>query len=127
MVVARTLVVGGCCALLYNALMIVGDWLGMHYTISLSISFVVVLLLGYRLHSGWTYKGAERSTASFGRYVLVAIVNFPLSLAGMFVLVDLLGLSVPVASPILTVFMFGANFAGNRWALRAGRVQQWRT
>jgi hypothetical protein len=37
----------------------------------------------------------------------------------MFVLVDLIGFSVPVASPLLTVLLFGMNFLGNRWALRA--------
>ena len=121
MLAARAMVVGLGCALLHNAIMIAGDFAGLHYAVSLVISFVVLVVLGYLLHSTWTYKGAERSRTSFGRYVLVALGNYPLSLAGMFVFVDLVGLSVPLASPIVTVLMFLANLAGNRWALRAGR------
>jgi hypothetical protein len=42
-----------------------------------------------------------------------------MALTGMFLLVDLAGLSVPIASPLLTVVLFAMNFVGNRWALRA--------
>lgn len=121
MVAGRVLMVGLLCALLHNAIMISGDWIGLHYAVSLVFSFAIVVVFGYWLHSGWTFKGVVRSGSSFRRYVLVASANYPLSLAGMFVFVDLLTLSVPVASPIVTVLLFGANFAGNRWALRASR------
>jgi putative flippase GtrA len=121
MVIGRFFTVGLACALLHNAIMIGGDWAGLHYVASSFVSFALVVLLGYWLHSGWTFKAAVRSETSFGRYVLVASANYPLSLAGMFVLVDLLGFSVPLASPILTVILFAVNFAGNRWALSAAR------
>jgi putative flippase GtrA len=119
MVAGRALTVGLACALLHNAIMIVGDLLGMHYAVSLSVSFAIVVVVGYWLHSAWTFAGAARNRSSFGRYALVAAANYPLSLAGMFALVDLLGLSVPLASPLLTVLLFAVNFAGNRWALRS--------
>jgi putative flippase GtrA len=121
MVAGRALIVGGALAVLHNAIMIAGDWFGLHYAVSLALSFVILVLLGYRLHSTWTFKGAERSGSSFGRYLLVASANYPFSLAGMFVFVDLAGLSVPLAAPIVTVLMFVANLLGNRWALRASR------
>lgn len=121
MVAARALLVGLTCAVLHNAIMIAGDWAGLHYAASLAVSFVVLVVLGYCLHSAWTFEGAVRSGSSFGRYVLVALGNYPLSLAGMFVFVDLVSLPVAIASPIVTVLMFAANLLGNRWALRAGR------
>lgn len=120
-VAARALVVGLACALAHNVIMIVGDWIGLHYAVSLVFSFLIVVVLGYRLHSGWTFSGAARTRASFGRYALVASANYPASLCGMFVFVDLLKFSVPLASPIVTVLLFALNFAGNRWALRAGQ------
>lgn len=120
-IAGRVLAVGLSCALLHNAIMIAGDWIGLHYALSLVFSFVIVVVIGYWLHSRWTFKAAVRGGTSFMRYVLVASANYPLSLAGMFVLVDLLGFSVPVASPILTVILFAANFAGNRWALSLAR------
>ena len=119
MVLGRFLMVGLACALLHNAIMIGGDWLGLHYAASLFISFAIVVVVGYRLHSGWTFRAAERSGPSFARYTLVASANLPGALAGMFVLVDVLGLPVPIASPLLTVILFALNYVGNRWALRA--------
>ena len=57
------------------------------------------------------------------RYALTMALNLPLSLAGMFVLVDLAGLGVPLAAPAVTVMLAAFNFVGGRWALRAGRAQ----
>ena len=122
MIAARALTVGLVCALLHNAIVIAGDFAGLHYALSLTISFAIVVLVGYWLHSGWTFKGTKRGGSSFARYVLVASANYPASLVGMFLLVDLMGLPVPLASPLLTVVLFAANFLGNRWALRAGRT-----
>ena len=121
MTAGRALVVGLICAIAHNVIMIVGDWFGLHYAVSLVFSFLIVVVLGYRLHSGWTFRGAARTRESFGRYALIASANYPTSLAGMFVFVDLLHFSVPVASPIVTVLLFALNFAGNRWALRAAQ------
>ena len=115
--------VGLACALVHNAIMIIGDWLGLHYAVSLIFSFLIVVVIGYRLHSGWTFSEAERSRSSYGRYAVVASANYPMSLAGMFVFVDLVGLSVPIASPVVTVLLFGTNFLGNRWALRASATR----
>ena len=120
MIAARALAVGLACALVHNAIMIAGDWVGLHYAVSLVFSFLIVVVLGYRLHSGWTFTAAVRGRSSFGRYAVVASANYPMSLLGMFVLVDLIGFSVPGASPLLTVLLFGMNFLVNRWALRAG-------
>ena len=118
MIAGRALVVGLVCAITHNVIMIALDRVGLHYALSLVVSFVVVVVLGYRLHSGWTFRGTARTPATFGRYALVAGANYPASLAGMFVFVDLVGLSVPIASPIVTVLLFALNFVGNRWALR---------
>jgi putative flippase GtrA len=120
-VLGRFLTVGLTCALLHNAIMIAGDWFGLHYVASSFISFAIVVVVGYLLHSGWTFRAAMRSGPSFARYVLVAGANFPIALAGMFLFVDLLGFSVPIASPLVTILLFAMNFVGNRWALKAKR------
>jgi putative flippase GtrA len=123
MVVGRFFSVGLLCALLHNAIMIGGDWLGLHYVASSFASFAIVVLLGYRLHSSWTFPGAQRDGISFARYTLTMALNLPLSLAGMFGLVDVAGLGVPLAAPAVTVMLAAFNFVGGRWALRAGRAQ----
>jgi len=118
MVVGRFFTVGLVCALLHNAIMIGGDWAGLHYVVSSLISFAIVVLVGYWLHSGWTFPGAERGRVTLARYALTMAANLPLSLAGMFLFVDLLGLTVPVAAPTVTVLLAAFNFVAGRWALR---------
>ena len=119
--VGRFYSVGLLCALLHNAIMIGGDWLGLHYALSNVISFAAVVVLGYRLHSGWTFPGAERSQASFLRYALGMAANLPLSLAGMFALVDLAGAPVSLAAPLVTVLLAAFNYFAGRWALLRAR------
>ena len=123
MVVGRFFSVGLLCALLHNAIMIGGDRLGLHYVASSFVSFAIVVLVGYGLHSSWTFPGAQPGAMSFVRYTLTMALNLPLSLAGMFVLVDLAGLGVPIAAPAVTVMLAAFNFVGGRWALRARRAQ----
>src|SRR6185503_14607244 len=95
MAVGRYLGVGLACAILHNVVMIAGDLAGWHYVASSFVSLVVVTVFGYLLHSRWTFPGAER-----------------------YVLVDLFGLPVPIAAPVVTVVLFAFNFTANRWALR---------
>jgi putative flippase GtrA len=101
--------------------MIGGDWLGAHYVVSSIVSFIVVTSLGYWLHSLWTFPGVQRGGVPFARYVLTIAANLPLSIAGMFVFVDLARLSVALAAPVVTVLLAAYNFIAARWALRAGR------
>jgi putative flippase GtrA len=121
MVIGRFLGVGLACAVLHNVVMIAGDLAGLHYVASSLISLAVVTVFGYQLHSRWTFPGAERSRTSFARYALTVSANLPLSLAGLFVLVDVLGMPVPFAAPVVTVLLLAFNFTANRWALRFRR------
>jgi putative flippase GtrA len=122
-VLGRFYTVGLTCALLHNAIMIGGDWLGLHYVVSSILSFAIVTSFGYWLHSVWTFPGVRRGRAPFARYVLTMSANLPLSIAGMFVFVDLAGLPVAAATPVVTVLLAAFNFLGARWALRASRAR----
>lgn len=123
MVIGRFFTVGLVCALLHNAIMIAGDWAGLHYVASSLVSFAIVVAVGYWLHSGWTFPGVARGRTPFARYALTMAANLPLSIAGMFVLVDLAGLPVSLAAPAVTVLLAAFNFLGGRWALRARQAQ----
>jgi len=117
MVVGRFFTVGLACAATHNAIMIGGDWAGLHYVVSSLISFAVVVMLGFWLHSGWTFPGAQRSRMSFARYAGTMALNLPLSIALMFVFVDLAHLAVAIAAPLVTVLLAAFNFVAGRWAL----------
>jgi putative flippase GtrA len=119
MVAGRFLAVSVSCALLHNALMVAGDWLGWHYAVSSLASFPCVVALGYWLHSAWTFPGAGRSGVTFARYAVSMSLNLPAFIAGMFLAVDLAGLPVAIAAPLVTVLLWAMNFATTRWALHA--------
>ena len=119
MIAAKFFSVGLACALLHNAIMIAGAWLGVHYVVSSLVSFAVVVLFGYWLHTSWTWPASERGRVSLARYALTMSANLPLFIAGMFVFVDLAGIGVPIAAPIVTVLLMAFNFVGSRWARRA--------
>lgn len=121
MVIGRFLGVGLACAVLHNLVMIMGDIAGWHYAASSVVSLLVVTVLGYQLHSRWTFPDAARGRTSFLRYAITVSANYPLSLLGLFVLVDLMGASVPLASLVVTVVLLAFNFTANRWALRLRR------
>lgn len=108
--------VGATCALVHNAVMIGGHFAGWHYVVSTVASYVIVVVLGYLLHTRFTFRAAG-SWAGFVKYAVPMAGNFPASLALMFVLSDLIGLPVPVAAPVATVLLFIANYAVARWAI----------
>jgi putative flippase GtrA len=124
MVVGRFFTVGLVCVLTHNAIMIGGDWLGLHYVASSLVSFAVVVMLGFWLHSAWTFPGAQRSRVSFARYAVTMALNLPLSIAGMFGFVDLAGFPVALAAPLVTVLLAAFNFIAGRWALAAQSRRQ---
>lgn len=119
MLVGRFYSVGLACALLHNAIMITGDWLGAHYAVSSVASYVIVVLFGYWLHTAWTWPGTPRARTSLARYALTTSANLPLFVAGMYFFVDLAGMPVAIASPLVTVILMAFNFLAVRWALRA--------
>ena len=114
----RYLLVAITCAVLYNVIMIVGDFVGMHYVASTLVSFVVVVFVGYGLHATFTF-GREFSVSALWRYALGMAVNLPGSLILMFVFSGLAGIPVAVAAPATTIILFLWNFAVSHWAIVA--------
>jgi len=114
----RYLVVGATCAVLHNVIMIAGDVLGLHYVASTLVSFVIVVLCGYGLHSTFTF-GRELSLSSLRRYALGMAANLPGSIVLMFVFCSLAGIPVTIAAPATTVILFLWNFAMSHWAIVA--------
>ena len=107
--IPRYLVVGGALALLSNAILIAFDHFGIHYVISCVVAFVITLILAYGLHTHWTF-GAERSLSGLLRYGGAMALNLPLSVALLFVLVSISGLTMAVAAPAATVILTAFNY-----------------
>ena len=108
--------VGLLCALINNAIVIGMDRIGYHYAASVTLGFFVVMVVGYLLHSAYTF----RVTPSFGgwlRFVGANLSGFPLSMGSMFVLCDIIGISASVAMPIATVILFAWNYLLAHWLI----------
>jgi putative flippase GtrA len=108
--IPRYLVVGGICALLGNAILILFDRIGLSYLTSCLVSFVVTVLIAYRFHTGWTF-GAQRSLLGLFQYGAAMALNLPVALALLFLLVTVWGLPMTVAAPTLTVLQTALNYA----------------
>lgn len=112
----RFVLVGLVCAGLHNAILIVGDHWKLHYAVSCVISYAVVVVLGFALHVSFTFR-QDPSLSSFWRYALSMAANYPLTLALLFVMCDVLAWPVVIAAPAATVLMMAWNFSASRWAI----------
>ena len=114
--IPRYVVVGALCAGLYNLIMIAGDALGVHFVVSSVVAFVVNVLVGYALHCLYTF--AERMNArGLLRYAAAMLLNLPLSILGVWLLNRLATLPMWIASPAVTVVLFGWNYVATHWAV----------
>ena len=118
----RYLLVGLTCALLYNAVMVGCDLIGIHYVISTLIAYPIVVVCGFALHSYFTFE-QQPSVQSFLRYSVSMATNFPASIALMFLFCDVAGLTVPIAAPFTTIVLFVWNFMTSRWAIAGQAVR----
>lgn len=112
----RFAIVGLICAVTHNAIMLGADLWRIHYALSSAISFVVVVALGFALHVAYTFQWPA-TVAAFWRYCLGMAANYPITLALLFGMCDVLGWPVSVAAPVSTVCLFGWNYLASRWAI----------
>jgi hypothetical protein len=109
-------VVGGLCALLSNAAVIGLVRYGFTSMVASLLAFPAVLLIGYALHSVFTF-GAPATRVTFGRYALAIATNFPAWAALLYVFCDVLKVPVSVVAPAATALIFLWSYVAARWAL----------
>jgi len=112
----RYLAVGATCAVLNSVILIGLDRFGIHYAVSSLISFVVVVAVGYSLHSWFTFR-VRRGLSTFALYALALVANYPLQVVLLYFMVDVARLPIVVASPLSTLILAAWNFFATRWAL----------
>lgn len=119
----RYVVVGGLCAVLNNVAVITLVRYGFGSVSASVIAFGPVLLVGFALHSLFTF--ATRPTRlTFGRYTLAMLSNFPAWAALLYVFCDVLRVSVSLVAPGATVLIFLWNYSSSRWAFRSTRLPE---
>ena len=112
---SRFVVVGGLCAVLTNVAIILLVGHGFGSVTASAIAFGPILLLGYSLHSLFTFS-APPTRLAFGRYTLAMLSNFPVWALLLYVSCDLLKTPVAVAAPAATILICLWNYRWSRWA-----------
>jgi putative flippase GtrA len=101
--------VGLVCALLSNAIVIGLDRGHIHYAVSVIVAYFVGTLVGYLLHSAYTYR-VRASRTGWLRFVTANLSGLVVSMILMFILCDVVGLTASMAIPIATVLLFAWNY-----------------
>jgi putative flippase GtrA len=104
------------CALANLVILVAGERAGFHYVVSISVSFVVCVILGYTLHSRFTYA-ARVDRAGLVRYTGAMALNYPLSIVAVWFFNELLAWPMIVAAPASTLALTLYNFFSSRWAI----------
>lgn len=107
--------VGALCALLSNVAVIALVRAGFSGLTASVLAFGPVLIAGYVLHTLFTFT-TRPSRATFLRYTLAMLANFPLWAAVLYLFGDLLHVSVTLLAPATTVLIFLWNYVAARWA-----------
>ncbi len=113
--------VSGSCLLLHNATMIAADRAGAPLLAAVLLSFMLVALTGYALHSRWTFRQPLRLRALL-RYGLAMSANIPLAYVTTWVWHTPVGLPMVWAAPLASGCMVAVNFVLSRWAIAGRRV-----
>lgn len=112
----RYALVAGLSLLIHNVIIIAADALEIPLLCGVLLSFSVVVVGGYLLHSRLTFREPV-SWQRFNLYALAMMINIPASFATIWVWNIAMGLPMVWASPIATVCMVSFNFLLSRWAI----------
>lgn len=116
--------VAATCLGLHNGVMIATDWAMKSHGqgplaisgVGFALSFALVSLVGYALHSHLTFR-EPMSWQRYGRYALAMSTNTPLAFGVTWLLRGPLGLAMVYAAPLASCLMIGMNFLLSRWAI----------
>ncbi len=110
------LAVATTCLITHNVVMIGTDAAGFPLVMAVLSSYLAVILLGYFLHSQFTFSEVL-SWTGFSRYALAMSFNIPVSFTVVWILKSALGLPMWIASPVATVCTLSINYFISRWAI----------
>ena len=121
-IVSRYALTAAACMIMHNVIMIGGDAIGLAMPVSVLLSFCICVLLGFGLHSRYTFAVRGDGPALL-RYTLAMAANVPLTILLLWFFFTLLRLPMTIASPGATLVLLAVNFFASRWAI-AGSGRQ---
>ncbi|MFU7527855.1 GtrA family protein [Qipengyuania sp. ASV99] len=118
-VLSRYSIIGIASVLANNVILIAGHMLGVHYAISTLVCFFLIGALAYVGHANITFA-ARHSIAGYARYCGTQAFGLCLTLAILFVMIDLLAWPIWISAPLVSALMFVYTFIATRWAVTYG-------
>lgn len=109
-------IIAGLCVLAHLGILVGGEELGLHFVVSTTISFIVCVIIGYCLHSQFTFKQAK-SFRSFLFYTMAMSLNYPLSILAVWFFNQFLQQQMIIAAPASTLALTLYNFFSSKWAI----------
>jgi len=110
--------VAGVCVVLHNAVLIIGDLLGIPLWLGVMISFGIVASVGYVLHGLFTFR-QPLAVRRLAKYAVAMSANIPLAFVTTWFWNRVVGLPMALAAPLASVCMLAVNFVLGRWAITA--------
>jgi putative flippase GtrA len=111
------------CAGLHLAILVLGDAMGLHFALLVTLSFIACVIVGYFLHCRFTFEIAP-TLPELGRYTVAMTANYPLTLACVWLAHDRFGMPMVIAAPLSTVLLTAYNFLSSRWAVAHSLARQ---
>ena len=116
----RYVIVGTVCAVLNNVVLIGGDVAGLHYALSILLTFVLVLPASYLIHALWTFRTAM-SWHAFRRFIGGSVSSLVVASFALWLFRGALQVPMLAAAPLATVVMSVYNYVMARWAMGVDR------
>lgn len=114
-------IISATCLLAHNAIMIGADAMGFSIWKGLAISFACIVVLGFGLHSRFTFR-QPFNVKAFGRYAFAMAANIPLSYVTLWLCHVWLHIPMILASPLASGLMLLVNFFLAHWAILGPRT-----
>ena len=108
--------VGGSCALINNAIVVLGDLAGANYLAATVLGIVLITPLAFTLHVFFTFRSSP-SLQGFFRFALGTAAGSLLSLTLMVLFCNCLSIRAGLAMPLATALLLVWNFFSARWAI----------
>lgn len=89
---------------------------GLHYALATFIAFCIIAVVGFFLHSLWTFSVPFRFS-SFAMYVSALAINLPLTVLLIAIAHDLARFDIAISTAFASAVLFIWNYLAARWAV----------
>jgi len=99
----------------FGLLYVLTEFVGLHYLISATISFIVAATWNYFLNRRWTFQSEGSKTRQIPVFFVIAVCGIIFNNSILFLGVEKLGLWYIYSKLIAAAFVTAWNFIGNKY------------